>query len=98
VSDDTYEGWHNRETLAVNLWLMNDQGLYDKIYECMSVEQLEALVRRESIDQVPAPSGLLVDLVEGALARVDYDEIYEQVKEARIERRRHYEDAELRSP
>lgn len=29
MTADTYNGWTNRETWALNLWLMNDQGLYD---------------------------------------------------------------------
>ena len=28
MNDNTYNGWKNRETWALNLWFNNDQGLY----------------------------------------------------------------------
>lgn len=33
MTDDTYEGWKNRETWALQLWLTNDQGLYEMTRE-----------------------------------------------------------------
>lgn len=42
---DTYEGWSNRETWATNLWLANDQGLYEQVRE-MALEELCAAVER----------------------------------------------------
>lgn len=44
MTDETYEGWKNRETWALNLWLSNDQGLYE-----MTRERVSGAVR--SIDQ-----------------------------------------------
>ena len=31
--DETYEGWANCETWSLNLWLTNDQGLYEMTRE-----------------------------------------------------------------
>ena len=44
--EDTYEGWANRETWAVNLWLANDKPLYDDVRHL-------AQVARESTDGGP---------------------------------------------
>jgi len=33
MPDETYEGWENRETWALALWLNNDEGLYNTCIE-----------------------------------------------------------------
>lgn len=40
VRDETYQGWANYPTWAVNLWLANDEGLYRETLELVS-ETLE---------------------------------------------------------
>lgn len=41
AQDDTYNGWNgwtNRETWALNLWLSNDQGLYEMTRERVAAD------------------------------------------------------------
>jgi hypothetical protein len=38
MTDDRYNGWTNRETWALNLWLTNDQGLYEMTRERVANE------------------------------------------------------------
>ena len=84
---DTYNGWKNRETWLVNLWLTNEQGPYNTLVEiaesdCELYEkanQLKQFVYElcmgpESVINGQA-NGLVCDLVNQSLNDVDYREI-----------------------
>lgn len=40
--DNTFNGWANRETWAANLWLENDEGLYNMTREAISRKDINA--------------------------------------------------------
>ena len=42
MSDETYNGWKNYPTWAVNLWLENDRGLYETALEIANEEYDDA--------------------------------------------------------
>ena len=78
-SNETYNGWSNRETWLVNLWLTNDESIYRETIG-MSANDLESFVHilceSEKLD------GFLSDLIELALVRVNWRELAESMAEA----------------
>lgn len=36
TTDTKYNGWHNYETWCINLWLSNDEGIYNMVNEIVS--------------------------------------------------------------
>ena len=75
--DNKYNGWTNRATWLVNLWLGDnfqmdaEEGITidaDYIRDCID-DMLE--------DEIHAPSGFIQDLIGGALAEVNYYELAE---------------------
>lgn len=86
AADTTYNGWRNRATWLVNLWLSNEEPYYRK-YRAASRELKKAhtSVRRRLADLIRAdvidgdvPTGFYTDLhctplqVNGKLAKVDW--------------------------
>jgi hypothetical protein len=75
-----YNGWSNYETWLVALWLDNDQASYNALEalraesgsDYSKAERLEELVREMYEFE---PVGLVSDLVNASLGRVDWVEI-----------------------
>src|SRR5579859_5985679 len=89
MSDDTYQGWTNRETWMINLWLNNDYGPYKACCDIASEiglgrdepdviavgEAIEAMLDAW-LDNEQAPQfGLWADLINAAMGRVNWPEI-----------------------
>lgn len=83
-----YNGWSNRETWIVNLWLGGDYRYNEQLSEIVcsrrsltiQAEALENLVRFECDGEGEYPS-ILVDLVNHSLAGVNWYEIVEKNQE-----------------
>lgn len=91
-----YEGWRNKPTWAVSLWITNDEGMYEMARDTVRLasEPVEAL--REYVEQLCGewlvgedgrpgadswPASITSDLLQWALAYVDWDEIVEGLRE-----------------
>ena len=77
MTDDSYNGYSNRETWIVALWLDNDEGLYEAANQCQSPSELEDMIDELRDELIGENANLITDLVNGALGRVDWREIWE---------------------
>ena len=82
ISTLEHNGWINRETWLGNLWLMNDEGLYDlflrALKDCNSIaevaEYLEQELREQLEDEIDVAC-LWQDLLGTAFDRIDWTEV-----------------------
>lgn len=85
MKTETYNGWTNRETWLTNLWLTNDQGIYEMVCEQVfqgdatedyeQVQILESIVEGLVFDSYEANAGLGSDFLGQCLGEVNYYEI-----------------------
>ncbi len=80
--DTTYNGWTNRETWTMNLWLTNDTAYYDLLEDIVHrpgtnearAVSLERLLRDMMEDEVQA-SGMWSDALLMVLTSINWVEI-----------------------
>jgi len=85
INQDTYNGWKNRETWLVNLWINNNPYLQAELLDIIKsdvgiyikVQDLRDLVEDISFDHINESSGMGSDLVNTALARASLTQIIE---------------------
>ncbi len=86
VATDDYEGWCNRETWLVSLWLINDESSYSSFLDGVrtkagtlydKAEWLESMIRESYEIQYPQGS-LWTDLMYTTLGRVNWYELVEE--------------------
>lgn len=75
---DGYNGWKNKETWLVNLWL----GGYFEAMEEEGVEVTADRIKEWVEEWIPESSnGFMTDLLNCALGEIDYDELADHYKE-----------------
>ena len=84
----TYNGWSNRETWVVNLWLTNEPYAYDVLQHIIKAfdtvgEQAEELERRIRQDDnaLSDEASMWSDLLSTSLGQVNWYEIVENNQE-----------------
>lgn len=88
TQSNTYNGWSNYETWAVNLHLTNDESLYHMILECQDASEIKSFVndRVESVlygnsDHLSPSKLMCQDLLTSSLQSVNWYEIYDGLHE-----------------
>jgi len=80
----TYNGWSNRETWLVNLWLNNDESLYSQLLAAIELKEpasvkaewlAERIQERLDWHLEDLDASLWIDMLRSSFYRVDWGEI-----------------------
>jgi hypothetical protein len=80
-----YNGWKNKETWLVNLWLGDTFAAMQEDGEKITAEWIEAYIQEVIFDFEETASGFLRDMLNCALGEIDYHEIAAHYADAQEE-------------
>jgi hypothetical protein len=81
MNDETCNGWTNRATWLVNLWLNNDEGLYTEALDTLKRAREPRKAIEEMTREILPAEGLAGDLIGFALSGVNWEEIAQGMAE-----------------
>lgn len=94
TNPDEYQGWTNRETWCVGLWLNNDQEIQEHARAvCKSDGEMlpeaarsledfvDDLLEQQGTNNRGGPAGFVLDLINCTLARVNWVELAQSFRE-----------------
>lgn len=77
----SYNGWSNKETWLVNLWLGDGLTMDQAEGVEVTAEYIEMMVDDIIESSVPSGNGFVVDILNCALGEIDYHELAEHFVE-----------------
>lgn len=80
-----YNGWKNKETWLVNLWLGDTFAALQEDGEKITAEWIEAYIQEVIFDFEETASGFLRDMLNCALGEIDYHELAAHYADAQEE-------------
>ena len=79
MNNETYQGWTNRETWLVHLWLTNEEPLYNTARGMNANHLADYVDLLIEDDSNHTQAGFIVDLLNAALARVNWQEVADSI-------------------
>ncbi len=87
ANEQKYNGWANRETWLVSLWVVDNDDFSREVQDAFGDDATQYDVKQMVMSMIfemyeqSRIDGMLSDLLDASLARVDWKEIYDAVTE-----------------
>lgn len=81
MNEEKYNGYANRESWLVSLWLANEDPLYRHAVSLAEDEDETGIQEYVTDMMTSGLDGMRLDMMNAALSRVDWREVYEAFKD-----------------